>query len=65
MLLNMFKKRKNKKGFVSLETLITAGMIIIIASLTMGAFSRQATSINQNIHSSIEEAQNQYTPSKP
>ncbi len=59
----MHKKNKNKKGFISIEAILTAGMFIIIAILTVSAFSRQSLKVNQSIHSSIEDAQNQYTPS--
>ena len=55
----VFSKLKNNKGFLSLEMIIIAGLIILVAVLCTGTFGKQSTKINQSFNSDVN-AGNQY-----
>lgn len=55
----LFSKLKSKKGFLSLEMMIIAGILILVAVLCSGIFQRQSTKINQNFTNDVN-AGNQY-----
>lgn len=52
----------NKKGSLALEFIIVSGMIVSMAVLSLSAFSRQNNDINNQIHDSLNNAQNAYAP---
>lgn len=60
---NLFKTFiSNNKGAFSIEMLIVAGILVVLVVTSMNLFTFQAMKVNNTVASSMEHAQNQYTP---
>jgi uncharacterized protein (UPF0333 family) len=53
---NIIKRIQNSKGFVSLEVIMIAGVIILIASVILLHFNREASEMSGNALTQLEEA---------
>lgn len=56
------KQTKQQKGYVSIETMLVAGIVVILAVVSMRIFSEEAMRVNTTISTAIEDAQNHYSP---
>lgn len=50
---------RNRKGFLSLETIIIVGVIVVLVVVCMTAFSRNASNLNEDYNNNVETAQTQ------
>lgn len=51
------KKLMNRKGYVSVETIIVAGLLIALGAFVLAGLSRQANNINSDATSQMNVAQ--------
>ena len=58
---NLFKKMKNEEGYISIETVIVAGLVIGLGVLTISAFQKQANSVSNKALENIKNANDSYT----
>lgn len=52
------KKIKNSKGYVSIETIVVAGLVIGIGVVAFMAFQSKANTITNNSLNKVEQASN-------
>ncbi|MDX5808582.1 hypothetical protein [Bacillus cereus group sp. BfR-BA-02730] len=57
---NMLKKIKNSKGYVSIETIIVAGLIIGLGVATVILFQNKGNTVTDKAMTNIDTATNQY-----
>lgn len=55
---NVIAKVKNTKGYVSIETIVVAGLVIGIGVVAFMAFQTKANKITNNALDKVEEASN-------
>lgn len=55
---NMVKQIKNSKGYVSVETIVIAGLAIGVGVVAFMAFQAKANSITKSALDKVEEAGN-------
>ena len=62
---NLFKMIKNEEGYISIETVIVAGLVIGLGVLTITAFQKQANDVSNKALTNIKNANDSYTVTAP
>ena len=62
---NMLKRMKEEEGYISIETVIVAGLVIGLGVLTITAFQKQANSVSEKALENIKSANDSYTVTAP
>lgn len=62
---NVMKRIKNSKGFVSIEVILIAGSVIILAALVLYNFNGQADKLSSNAVKQVESANKAMEPKTP
>ena len=58
-------KVKNTKGYISIETVIVAGLVIGLGVLTISAFQSKANDVSKKALSNVETANTNYNVVDP
>lgn len=57
----LFKKLKSKKGYISIEVIIVAGLLLSVGVVSLMAFQSKANKVTKNSLTKVEEAANSIT----
>ena len=62
---NILKRIKNSKGYISIETIVVAGLIIGVGVTAIMAFQGKANTLTQNALNKIDLATNSAVVNNP